>query len=81
MEIRPIERFDGRELTLELSLKNPAGGYPAGFQTVGFGVQTDRYSGQLEDLAAIVRGEKPNDQDYDRDLSVHEVSLRACGLI
>ena len=45
---------------------------------------TDPKSGldnaQLADLAAIVRGEKPNDQDYDQDLRVHELTLRACGL-
>lgn len=40
-----------------------------------FAVQ-DRYAAQLLDLAAIVRGEKPNDQDYDRDLRVHELVLR-----
>ena len=39
-------------------------------------MQTDRYAAQLLDLAAIVRGEKPNDQDYDRDLRVHELVLR-----
>ena len=81
LEIRPIERFDGQELTLELTLKNSFGGYAAGFQIVGFGVQTDRYQGQLADLAAIVRGERPNDQDYDRDLAVHEITLKACGLL
>ena len=52
----------------------------AGRHEVGFGVQTDRYAAQLLDLAAIVRGEKPNGQDYDRDLRVHELTLQACGL-
>lgn len=76
LDLCPIERFDGEELTLTLSLKNAAGGQPAGRHEVGFGVQTDRYAAQLLDLAAIVRGEKPNDQDYDRDLRVHELVLR-----
>lgn len=80
LDLCPIERFDGEELTLALSLKNAAGGQPAGRHEVGFGVQTDRYAAQLLDLAAIVRGEKPNDQDYDRDLRVHELTLQACGL-
>ena len=80
LEIRPIERFDGERLTLEMTLKNPAGGYGAGRNELDFGVQTDRYADQLLDLAAVVRGEKPNDQDYDRDLRVHEITLRACGI-
>ena len=80
LEIRPIERFDGGRLKLELALKAPACGYAAGRHVVDFGVQTDRYAPQLADLAAIVRGEKPNDQDYDRDLKVHEITLRMCGL-
>ena len=81
LEIRPIERFDGQPLKLEMTLKNPAGGYPAGTHLLDFGALSDRYADQLEDLAAIVRGDKPNDQDYDRDLRVHELTLRACGLI
>jgi len=80
LEIRPIERFDGERLTLEMTLKNPAGGYGAGRHELDFGVQTDRYADQLLDLAAIVRGDKPNDQDYDRDLLVHEIALKACGI-
>jgi len=73
IDLCPIERFDGEELKLTLSLK----GEPQ--RTVGFGVQTDRYADQLLDLAAILRGEKANDQDYARDLAVHEMTLRACG--
>jgi len=74
IDLCPIERFDGRELTVRLSLK----GQP--MREKSFGVQTDRYENQLRDLAAIVRGEKENDQDYDRDLLVHELHLKACGI-
>ena len=49
-------------------------------ETFGFGVQADRYAGQLLELAAVVRGDRPNDQDYDRDLKTHEITLKACGL-
>ena len=79
LEIRPIERFDGEPLKLEMTLKVASGGYAAGTHVLDFGVLTDRYAAQLEDLAAIVRGDKPNDQDYDRDLKVHELTLKACG--
>ncbi len=80
LEIRPIERFDGQNLTLEMTLGQPAGGYGAGRTVVDFGVLVDRYRDQLEDLARIVRGDKANDQDYDRDLRVHETTLRMCGI-
>jgi len=76
IDLCPIERFDGEELKLLLTLREPGGGYPAGRHEVGFGVQTDRYAGQLRELVEIVRGERPNDQDYDRDLRVHELVLK-----
>ena len=75
-DLCPIERFDGGELKLVLTLREPAGGYGTGRHEIGFGVQTDRYEGQLRELAAVVRGERPNDQDYDRDLRVHDLTLR-----
>lgn len=81
LDLCPIERFDGQELKLTLSLKNAAGGFAAGRHEVGFGVQADRYAPQLRELAAVVRGERPNGQDYDRDLRVHELTLLACGLV
>ena len=73
VDLCPIERFDGKNLTLALTVGERV-------KTMDFGVQTDRYADQLLDLAAIVRGEKPNDQDYDRDLRTHEITLEACGL-
>ena len=69
IDLCPIERFDGKELKMLLSLK---GEEP---REMAFGVQTDRYAAQLLDLAEIVRGEKANDQDYDRDLKVHEILI------
>lgn len=79
IDLCPIERFDGGELKLSMILKNPFGGRPAGAQEITFGIQTDRYASQLLELAAVVRGETPNNQDYDRDLLTHEMTLRACG--
>ena len=73
IDLCPIERFDGKSLTVKLSADETV-------KEMDFGVQTDRYADQLLDLAAIVRGEKPNDQDYERDLKTHEITLRACGL-
>lgn len=76
VDLCPIERFDGEELTLALTLREAAGGCSAGRQVLRFGVQTDRYEGQLRELAAVVRGEKKNGQDYDRDLRVHALTLK-----
>ena len=80
IDLCPIERFDGGKLQLSMILKNPFGGHPAGVQEISFGVQTDRYAPQLLELASVVRGEKSNDQDYERDLRTHEMTLKACGL-
>ena len=80
LELCPIERFDGERLKLELILKNPAAGFKPGRNVVYFGALDDRYREQIEDLAKIIRGEKDNDQDYDHDLLVHEVTLRSCGI-
>ncbi len=80
VDLCPIERFDGQALKLSMRLKDAAAGQSAGEHVLDFGVQTDRYASQLSDLAAIVRGDKPNDQDYDRDLKVHELTLKACGI-
>ena len=79
IDLCPIERFDGESLKLVMTLKNPAGGYSEGRHEIDFGVQTDRYAGQLAELAAIVRGEMRNDNaQYDRDLKVHEITLKMC---
>ena len=74
IDLCPIERFDGKELKLKFTDKD-------GEKEIAFGVQTDRYEGQLRELAAVIRGEKPNDQDYDRDLRVHELTLKVSGAI
>ena len=77
IDLCPIERFDGERLTLSMTLQNPAGSYGAGRHMVDFGIQTDRYAGQLVELAEIVRGERPNDlAQYDHDLKVHAITLQ-----
>ncbi|MGN0832206.1 MAG: Gfo/Idh/MocA family protein [Kiritimatiellia bacterium] len=71
LDLSPIERFDGRELTVRLVADGRE-------QVRSFGVQTDRYAPQLRELAAIVRGDCPNAQDYDRDWWVHATTHQAC---
>ena len=75
IDLCPIERFDGEELKLVMTLRERVGDFPAGCHEYGFGVQSDRYAPQLLELASIVRGERANDQDYDRDLRTHELTL------
>lgn len=82
IDLRPIERFDGKPTTLELRLKEAVGGYKKGTQTVDCGVQKDRYADQLKELADIIRGIRPNPAgQYEHDVAVHKVTLMACGML
>lgn len=74
VDLCPIERFDGKELRLTLS----RAGVPQ--REIVFEPQTDRYAGQLRQLAEVIGGQRPSDQDYDRDLRTHEVTLKMCGM-
>ena len=40
-----------------------------------------RYDTQIEDLAAMIRGEKQNPFDWDYELRMHELVLRACKIL
>ena len=81
LELQPIECFSGRPLKVVLHLARAAGPYVAGLHELEFPPQTDRYAGLFLELAAIVRGERPNPVElYDHDLKVHDACLRACGL-
>lgn len=80
IDLCPIERFDGKPLTLKMYLMEGAPGYAGGTHTVDFGVQTDRYAGQLREFADVVRGIRPNDDLSAHDELVHRVTLRACAL-
>ena len=75
LDLCPVERFDGRELKLVMTLSESAGGYAVGNHVIRFGVQTDRYAEQLRELAAIVRGEIADTADYEHDLRVHALTL------
>ena len=55
-----------------------AAGYKKGLNNIVFPAPTDRYAGQLEELARIIRGEIPYPQGlYEHDRRVHKVSLDA----
>ncbi len=77
-ELCPLERFDGQPLQATLTLSHAADKWPAGVHTLDFGITTDRYAGQLLELAGVIQGKQPNPRTYDHDALVHEVLLRAC---
>ena len=82
IDLRPIERFDGKPTKLEMRLKFDVPGYKKGTHVVDCGIQKDRYADQLKELADIVRGRRPNPPgQYDHDVAVHRVTLMACGMI
>lgn len=80
-ELTPVERFDGRELTATLDLKEARGGFERGLNTISFGVQTDRYAEQLKEFAQMIRKEKQNPFTAEHDYIAHKVILAAAGLL
>ena len=82
IDLRPIERFDGKPTKLEMRLKFDVPGYKKGTHVVDCGIQKDRYADQLRELAEIVRGDRPNPAgQYKHDVDVHRVTLMACGMM
>jgi len=79
IELCPLERFDGKPLTMRLTLSEAAAGYEAGSHTVDFGVRKDRYEEQLLELARTVNGEMENPCGFEHDCLVEEVLLTAAG--
>lgn len=79
-ELCPLEIHDGTTpLKARLTLKEEAGGYAKGSQTVTFEPMSDRYEDQLLELARIINGEIENPYTYDHDCLVQEVLLAAAG--
>jgi len=66
--------------TLQIDLAKAAGPYKAGLQTVPL-PKYERYVGDLAELAAAVRGERPLNVTLDEELRVQKWLLKACGMI
>ena len=82
IDLRPIERFDGKPTKLEMRLKFDVPGYKKGTHVVDCGIHKARYADQLKELADIVRGRRPNPPgQYDHDVAVHKATLMACGMM
>ena len=79
VELSPLERFDGKPLTMRLTLLEDTEAYVAGTHVVDFGVQQDRYREQLLELARVINGEIENPYTYEHDYLVQAVVLAASG--
>ena len=82
IDLRPIERFDGKPTTLEMRLKFDVPGYKKGTHVVDCGIQKDRYADQLKELADIVRGRRPDPPaQEDHDGAGEKGTLMAGGMM
>jgi predicted dehydrogenase len=80
IELSPLERFDGKPLLLELTLRTARGGYAAGRQVIDFGVRHDRYQEQLLEFAGQINAGTRVGHGRGHDLLVHEATLAASGV-
>jgi predicted dehydrogenase len=76
-----VREMKSMEVRLYLKSVNKAAkeaGYKKGLNSVVYPALIDRYEGQLQELARIIRGEIPYPQElYEHDRRVHKVSLDA----
>jgi predicted dehydrogenase len=79
IEMSPLERFDGKPLQMNLSLREGNDVYPTGSHIVDFGIKLDRYEDQLIELAKIIRGEMKNPYSFEHEYLTQEVLLAASG--
>ena len=79
LDLEPLERFDGQPLEIHLNLDAPADGYSAGYHSVRFPPQTDRYAAQLIEWARVIRDETEPSYSFEHDYLVHEITLAAAG--
>ena len=75
----PLERFDGKPVVITLGLKEDSNSFPAGYHTLEFVPQKNRYEVQLMELADVIRGKCKPSYSYEHDYLVHEVTLAAAG--
>lgn len=81
IELSPLERFDGKPLLMDLTLRTARGGYVAGRQVIDLGVRRDRYEEQMLEFADQIRTGTKGRHGRGHDLLVHEATLAAAGVI
>jgi predicted dehydrogenase len=74
MHIQPLD-----DPSVRLALSKANGEYKAGYQEIAMPKFT-RYVADAADMAAVLRGEKPNDFPYTHDLQVQRTILKSCRL-
>ena len=79
IELCPLERFDGKPLTMQMILLEGNADYSAGAHTLDFGVQNDRYQSQLLEFAGMIRGTQTDPYTREHDYLVHKTLLAAAG--
>ncbi|HOI28476.1 MAG TPA: Gfo/Idh/MocA family oxidoreductase [Melioribacteraceae bacterium] len=75
LEINPFEPGE-----LYLTLGKSSGNYSAGRNRIALPLQSDRYSAQLKDFAAMIRKEKPVYYGARKEIEIHETLLKASNL-
>ena len=76
IEMCPTEKFS-TPMDITLTLSENSGDFPAGLHKLQFPLFKDRYAPQLQELADIINGKKPNVDIYAHDRLVNHVIL-AC---
>ncbi len=79
VQFSPLERFDGKSVEINMTLRNPAGEYGAGNHSILMPPQDNRYTAQLRELAAMIHGKAESAYSFEHDLMVHGVTLAAAG--
>ena len=72
--VQPLDNPSAR-----VALTKPRGDHKRGSFEIRF-PRYQRYVGDAADMAAVIRGEKDSDFDYDHDFAVQDTLLKACGL-
>lgn len=85
LELCPIEHpgtlYYTEGLKVRMTLKHPHGQYTAGTHIVDCGPLGDRYTRQLEEFAAVLRGEKTNPWGYEHEYLLQKVLLEVCNAL
>ena len=79
IEFSPLERFDGQNFQINLSLLEDNEEYSKGIHIVDFGIIEDRYESQLLEFANIINGKSKQHYTYEHDYLVQKIILAAAG--
>jgi len=81
LHLSPLERFDGKPLTMHLRFAVDSGEFKAGEHTVEFAPRRDRYEEQMAEFAQMIRGGAADRFPAAHDCLVQKILLAASGYI